>query len=364
MLNYRIFRKYRLNKANWLILIFISLTGIFLACSSPRTVRSLNNNYNGTALNEVNDQSKPNELQREDNKTDEEPVTISSIKSTEIPKTVANSTETTKRKIPSLREQMKIYSEEQELIKQKVTILQSDVSVIKNSIDEIKDAVQDIRGDRIQTAIAGEPVETKMSSRNFIESDETVSRRRNVSIPNDNHKVKSKGSPVPVNYEKKIVPVKIKAVKILQTKDQTTNKIEIPKKVKQTEQKKEGYIHKNPESLNNALSFFSKKDYHRAIIELNNVAATEKSPETTVLCNYWLGESHFAINQYDKAVQYFQKVVRTRNSPRQDNAQAMIAESLIRSGQIPEAKKAFRSLIASYPSSQFIPHARKMLQQL
>jgi TolA-binding protein len=81
-------------------------------------------------------------------------------------------------------------------------------------------------------------------------------------------------------------------------------------------------------------------------------------------CNYWLGESHFGLNQYDKAISYFDKVLKSGSASKKDDAMIMIAEAQVRSGKINEAKKMFNSFITVYPQSQFVPRAKKMLQQL
>ena len=97
---------------------------------------------------------------------------------------------------------------------------------------------------------------------------------------------------------------------------------------------------------------------------MNKISETDKNPVTQSQCNYLFGEAYFGIGQYDKAVNYFSKVVSSSKASRKDEAQNMIAESLIRSGQIPQAKEAFKSLIAQFPKSDYIPKAKKMLQQL
>jgi len=81
-------------------------------------------------------------------------------------------------------------------------------------------------------------------------------------------------------------------------------------------------------------------------------------------CNYWLGESHFGLGQYDDAIAYFQKVISSKNADKKADAFIMIAESNIRSGKVNEAKKVFTTFINNYPNSQYIPRAKKMLQQL
>jgi TolA-binding protein len=77
-----------------------------------------------------------------------------------------------------------------------------------------------------------------------------------------------------------------------------------------------------------------------------------------------LGESHYGIKQYAKAIEYFIKVLESPEFSDKENAKVMIAESQIRNGETNSAKQTFKQLIADYPESKFVPRARKMLQKL
>lgn len=116
--------------------------------------------------------------------------------------------------------------------------------------------------------------------------------------------------------------------------------------------------------FNKAMNEFKNRNYKGAINELHNMLKTEKNKDNTGKYNYWIGESHFGLNQYDKAVNYFGKVLNSNNTAKKDDAQIMIAESYARSGNVDDAKRAFTELISNYPKSRYIARARKMLQQL
>ncbi|HRK59853.1 MAG TPA: tetratricopeptide repeat protein, partial [Candidatus Kapabacteria bacterium] len=95
-------------------------------------------------------------------------------------------------------------------------------------------------------------------------------------------------------------------------------------------------------------------------------AAIEKPDNITTKVNsqYWLGESYFATGKYDEAASQFKSVLAQKNSAKLDDAMVMLGETYFRQGKKEEAKKIFTSLISTFPTSEFIPRARKRLQQL
>ncbi|MBM2816658.1 MAG: ybgF [Ignavibacteria bacterium] len=130
---------------------------------------------------------------------------------------------------------------------------------------------------------------------------------------------------------------------------------ETPKKIEQT-------MESNP-VFTAAMDDFSRKDYNESISKLNKIVRGEKNTNLVNDCYFWLGQSHYGLRQWDKAIDYFRKVAASKNG-KQDNAQAMIAETNLQAGKTDDARRAFEQLIEKYPRSSYVPRARKMLQQL
>lgn len=113
-----------------------------------------------------------------------------------------------------------------------------------------------------------------------------------------------------------------------------------------------------------AEKYLEKKDYHRAIRELKELENTLQDEIKKAECRYLLGESHYNLKQYAKAIHYFVKVLQSNDYKKRDQAQVMLAESHMKAGESSKAKNVYKTLLSENPRSQYVPVARKMLQQL
>lgn len=237
---------------------------------------------------------------------------------------VAITSENSVRKIPTLREQMKIFTDKQDATDEKVQLLQSDVNDIKLELSQIKQAIIELE-------------------------------------PNDKHNY-TKGSP---EVQK---PVKVKTNKSVILPDEKQSKVE-----KKTEKKPETkpqitqetkIISTTSSDLDSGKTAFETGKFKDAINILENAIANESSIEKLSESHFYLGESYFATEQFQKAIKNYKRVIEIEKAKRKDKAQSQIAESYIKTGNINEAKVAYSDLITMFPKSQFVPKAKKMLQQL
>ncbi len=305
------------------------------------------------------------------------------------------------KKLLTLREQMQNLANDQEQIKTNVNTLQKDVSDIKVSIGEIKDAVAVMNFSPNKTPERGgevvpsqviesedefynanseiaEPTETNER----IESDEVVNKKVEAKPIAKPKILKKNQTPPKVNKNKDgahnnvpvVISPKVEKKPVLNN-FKATSKIETPKPVQtpakvnsKPVQAPDNTAVKTAQNPNNnvqqALDYFSKKDYQRAINELNTVLTKHSDPETLATCSYWLGESYFRLGNYQNAIKCFEKTVVTGNSSKKEEAKVMLGESNLRMGKVQEARQAFEQFIAAYPKSRYIPRAKKLLQQL
>jgi len=70
------------------------------------------------------------------------------------------------------------------------------------------------------------------------------------------------------------------------------------------------------------------------------------------------------MSDYDKSIEFMNKVLNSQDSQYLDGARIRKAEANLKSGKIIEAKADYQALIRNHPSSNYVPKARKMLQQL
>jgi TolA-binding protein len=107
-----------------------------------------------------------------------------------------------------------------------------------------------------------------------------------------------------------------------------------------------------------------KRDYGEAIRKLTKMIEEVKDPVSLNVCNFYLGESHYGLKQYSKAIDYYEKVLNYGKTDKTDDALIGIAEAKFRLGNISEAKEAYQKFMKSFPKSEHTPTARKMLQQI
>jgi TolA-binding protein len=113
-----------------------------------------------------------------------------------------------------------------------------------------------------------------------------------------------------------------------------------------------------------AMQFLKKRMYSEAAAQLNEALLSERNPQIISNSNYWLGESYFGMGKFTEAADAFRKVLSSKTSTKLDDAQIMLAETYLKMGNQPEARKQFQRVLDAYPSSEFVPRARRMLQQL
>ena len=346
-------------KYSWLIISVIIPILILTSCTTPSSVR---NAYTKKSNNQdvLSDNEKKNILKV--NKQYEEEYTRDNASENDIASIAPVAL--TKRKIPSLREQMKIYADEQEIIKNKVSSLETDVNYIKTAVNEIKNNFNNLNNHQ-QEEIGAVPGDNKVPDKspqvrkqstpkkdksNIILSDEKANYKK--PITNNSKSVKKElanNSPVSAKMKSKAISPKSKNI----NSDSELKSEDVP-------------VARNEimPDIETGMKFFRQKNYESAIVEFNKSSLGSKDQKTITMCNYWLGESHFGMKQFDKAIIYFQKVIKSPSDYKHDNAQLMLAESYIRIGNLSGAKSAFKLLVENYPKSIYVPRAKKMLQQL
>lgn len=251
-----------------------------------------------------------------------------------------------------LNKQVEILTNNQTDIKNKLSNIKSDVSVMKNDINEIKETLK---------LMSNKTTKSEIASTGF-EEEENTKKPSKFTMKSDQELAKDEIDP------KFVIKAdsKVKAsTKKIDDKLDKEEKIETLKAEKPLKNNSESLISDlNKVSFELTQSYLDNKDYSKAISKLKEIengltTIVEKSKH-----NYLLGESHYGMQQYAKAIEYFIKVLESPEFSDKENAKVMIAESQIRNGETNSAKQTFKQLIADYPESKFVPRARKMLQKL
>lgn len=379
------FNSLLLNK--WLLLTLILFTFTLLSCNRSSSVRS----YNKTMAKKVN---REEAIIADNKKEDDSKENIKSSEFAELTKKMKNEPkidEVPTKKLPTLVEQLGKLNEEQINIKSKMsdislemTNVKTDVKEIKGTLDEIKNAINTYYNNKPREAVTGiKPKLDEKKSENdenskIISYDEFAQKDNKkkdyVLLSDEEIKPKAKHE-VEKRKVKKVVKevanddIKPKKEKRITTEDRKALAKAIKDKLANDQIAEDNTPIANngrPDAIEfkTAMSKISKKDYISALNDLQAAIKKEKDVVKRSECNYWIGESHYGLKQFDKAIESFMKVINTVRNSRQDDAQAMLAESQMRAGMSDKAKQSFSALINKYPDSEFVPRARKMLQQL
>jgi tol-pal system protein YbgF len=120
------------------------------------------------------------------------------------------------------------------------------------------------------------------------------------------------------------------------------------------------YQQRYQESLDN----FHSGNYNHAIEMFESLLATSSSNSLSDNAQYWIGESHYALRQYDAAIVAFHKVFTFTKSNKNPDAQFKLGLCYLRKGDTVKAKEEFNRLLSDYPNSEYISRARKHLESL
>lgn len=350
-----------------LILSTISLSLFFSSCSTPNSVRSgkqlfASNTINEKKLSHETLQKNNYQIEESEKSTDK----VSSSKHIILNNEDFNSDESVMsnsyRKIPSLREQMKIYTEQQDKMLDKLTFLERDIENIKNDIEDIKVTIRSILANlnnKTAKGIYGE----EHSNTDDIKND---NKQTGFYLYPDEHNDHTSGSETENNTkQKKLDRQKNKKKEATRLNPISTEKpAEKSKNLNDNNREKRSQITAKSHEFELAMDYLTKRDYQGAVDVLTKLENNQKNKSEKLKTYYWLGESYFGLGNYSKAIDYFRKVIKSGDEYKKDYASIMIAESYLRIGRVEDAKKTYAKFVDEYPNSNQIPRAKKMLQQL
>ena len=109
---------------------------------------------------------------------------------------------------------------------------------------------------------------------------------------------------------------------------------------------------------------FEDRNYEQAIQMFQSMLSVSSSHKLADNAQYWIGESHYALRQYDTAILDFEKVFTFANSNKADDAQFKLGLCYIRKGDKAKARAELERLLANYPDSEYKSRAEKLLTEL
>ncbi len=112
---------------------------------------------------------------------------------------------------------------------------------------------------------------------------------------------------------------------------------------------------------NEARAAFESRNYHEAIQLFESLLASSTNNSLADNAQYWIGESQYALKQYDAAILSFEKVFTFTNSNKKDDAQFKLGMCYLRKGDKQKAQEQFERLRSDYPKSEYISRIDKVM---
>jgi tol-pal system protein YbgF len=114
----------------------------------------------------------------------------------------------------------------------------------------------------------------------------------------------------------------------------------------------------------NALDAFNKKWYAQAASTFKSLVQADRNHKLADNAQFWLGECYYAQKQFENALAEFEKVFAYPKSNKGDAAQLKIGLCWLQLGKTEEAKEQLVRLLSTYPSSEHVPRARIILENI
>ncbi len=113
-----------------------------------------------------------------------------------------------------------------------------------------------------------------------------------------------------------------------------------------------------------ALDLVHQRNYAEAITQFQGLLNAGIRDDLASNCHYWIGESYYGLRKYQDAIQAFETVFDYKKSAKKDDAQLMIGNAYLASGNKDAAKEAYQKLVSGYPTSPLVSKAEAKLAKL
>ena len=109
---------------------------------------------------------------------------------------------------------------------------------------------------------------------------------------------------------------------------------------------------------------FEGKNYEASIQYFESLLSTSTTHSLADNAQYWIGECHYALKQYDAAIIDFEKVLTFPKSNKNVDSQFKLGMCYLKKGNSSKAAEEFERLNADYPGNRFQQRVSKILSEL
>ena len=118
------------------------------------------------------------------------------------------------------------------------------------------------------------------------------------------------------------------------------------------------------QSYREALKDYRDRRYDQAIGEFTETLSMAPKSDLADNAEYWIGECYYALNNYERAIVAFEKVLTYPKSEKLDDAQLKLGYSYLKVGKKEEAVAAFKKVLSTYPDSEYRGRAAAMITSI
>lgn len=111
----------------------------------------------------------------------------------------------------------------------------------------------------------------------------------------------------------------------------------------------------------NALHEFNEKNYTQSLPLFLQLAKQQPASDLSDNCEYWAGESYYALGRYTEALDQFASVLKQTGSDKADDALMMRGNCYLKLSQNEKAKEEFKLLLEQFPNSEYALRAKEKL---
>ncbi len=109
---------------------------------------------------------------------------------------------------------------------------------------------------------------------------------------------------------------------------------------------------------------FEARNYNAAIPLFESLLSASSQHSLSDNAQYWIGECHFALGQYNAAILDFEMVFTFPKSNKLDDAQYKLGLCYLKKGDKTKAREEFDRFLRDFPNSVLASKAEKHLSQI
>ena len=112
-----------------------------------------------------------------------------------------------------------------------------------------------------------------------------------------------------------------------------------------------------------ALSFYQNSEWTLSLDGFRYLLQADMNHELSDNCQYWIGEIYYALTDYRRSIEEFEKVFSFSGTNKADDSYYKLGLCYVNIGQYENAKTELSNLIKFFPNSEYYKRAEELLKK-